>query len=242
MWRTPRLLGLALACAFVTALTLGFTALGAWQGGQWLAQKLISDADGWKHVAALGLGVVLFVMLFAAGALTLPNLLLAPLQDPLSEATESALGGFTAPPFSLGALLHGTFVALKHTLGRLVLMTAGSVLLLPLNFVPGVGNVLYVVLSSTWSMFWLAVEHLSNPTARHLRPFRQVLAVLRRRWALGLGFGAALFVMLWVPVLNFFLMPVAVVAGTLLYRALDAVNAFPPKPGNEDPSRTLGVP
>jgi CysZ protein len=61
--------------------------------------------------------------------------------------------------------------------------------------------------------------------ARHLYPFGQVLAALRRRLTLALGFGAALYVMLWVPVLNFFLMPVAVVAGTLLYRALRQAGA-----------------
>jgi CysZ protein len=33
-----------------------------------------------------------------------------------------------------------------------------------------------------------------------------------------------------VPVLNFFLMPVAVVAGTLLYRGLLAAGALPPDP------------
>ena len=93
--------------------------------------------------------------------------------------------------------------------------------------VPVAGSVLYLVLSSTWSMFWIAVEHLSNPMARHLRPFGQVVTALRRRLPLALGVGAALYVMLWVPVLNFFLMPVAVVAGTLLYRALRQVNALP---------------
>ena len=70
-------------------------------------------------------------------------------------------------------------------------------------------------------MFWLAVEHLSNPAARHLVPFRQVVRALRQRPFLALGFGAALWVLLWVPVVNFFLLPVAVVAGTLLFRSLE---------------------
>jgi CysZ protein len=37
--------------------------------------------------------------------------------------------------------------------------------------------------------------------------------------------GAALYVVLWVPVLNCFLVPLAVVAGTLLFRALPATPA-----------------
>lgn len=239
--RTPKLLGLSLLCALVTAATLLGTGWGAWSLGQFLSEKLIGPEGGWGHAASIGLGVLFFIIFFAVGALTLPNLILAPLQDPLSEATEVKLGGFTAPPFSVGHTLTGIFTSLRHTLARLVLMALGYVVLFPLNLIPGVGSVVYVVLSSTWAMFWLSVEHLSNPMARHLRPFRQVFGVLRKRIALSLGFGAALYVLLWVPVLNCFLMPIAVVAGTLLYRGLAAVNAFPPI-GNEDRSRVLGVP
>lgn len=225
--RTPKLLGLSLACAAVTGLTLVGVGAGAWSLGQSLAARLVTGDSGWQHAASIGLGVVLFLVLFAIGALTAPNLLLAPLQDPLSEATEARCGDFTSPPFSLGATVRGTLESLSHTLLRFAFMAAGFVLLFPLNLVPVAGSVLYLVLSSTWSMFWIAVEHLSNPMARHLRPFGQVVTALRRRLPLALGVGAALYVMLWVPVLNFFLMPVAVVAGTLLYRALRQVNALP---------------
>jgi CysZ protein len=225
--KTPKLLGLSLACAAVTSLTLVAVGWGAWTLGQWGAGQLFGAASGWQHAASLGLGLVFFVMLFVVGALTVPNLLLAPLQDPLSEATEVRCGDFTSPPFSPGAALRGIVESLGHTLLRLALMAAGLVVLFPLNLVPGAGSVLWVVLSSVWSMFWIAAEHLSNPMARHLRPFRQVLGALRKRPLLSLGFGATLYVLLWVPVLNFFLMPVAVVAGTLLYRGLRCAGALP---------------
>jgi CysZ protein len=47
-----------------------------------------------------------------------------------------------------------------------------------------------------------------------------VVTALRARLALALGFGGCLSLILWVPLLNFFLMPLAVVAGTLLFRGL----------------------
>jgi CysZ protein len=225
--RTPKLLALSVLCAVVTGLTLVGVGWGAWSLGQSLSSWLIAGDSGWQHAASVGLGVVFFIVLFAAGALTAPNLLLAPLQDPLSEATEAQCGDFTAPPFSLGGVVRGTIESLRHTLLRFVFMALGAVVLLPLNLIPVAGSVLYVVLSSTWSMFWLSVEHLSNPMARHLRPFREVVGALRKRLALSLGIGAALYVLLWIPVLNFFLMPVAVVAGTLLYRSLRQVGALP---------------
>lgn len=223
--RTPRLLAWTALSALVTALTLVGVGVGAWSLGQQLAEWLLGG-EGWRHVATVSLGVVFFVALFVAGALTLPNVLLAPLQDPLSEATEARLGDFEAPPFSVKALLRGTAESLFHTLLRVGFMVLGLVVLFPLHLVPAAGSVLWLVLSSVWTMFWLAVEHLSGPMARHLRPFREVVGALRRRPALALGFGAALYVILWVPVLNFLLLPVAVVAGTLLYRGLLAAGAF----------------
>ncbi len=225
--RTPKLLGLSLLCGVVTALTLVGVGAGAWTLGQSLAARLVDGDAGWQHAASLGLGVIFFIVLFAAGALTAPNLLLAPLQDPLSEATEARCGDFTPAPFSLGVMVRSTLESLLHTLLRLALMALGFVVLFPLNLIPFAGSVLYLVLSSTWSMFWISVEHLSNPMARHLRPFRQVVGALRRRLPLALGVGAALYVLLWIPVLNFFLMPVAVVAGTLLFRSLREVGALP---------------
>ena len=225
--RTPKLLVLSLACAAVTSLTLVAIGYGAWSLGQRGAAALIGAASGWQHAASIGLGVVFFIMLFVVGALTVPNLLLAPLQDPLSEATEQRCGDFTPPPFSMGATARGIVESLKHTLTRLILMAVGLLVLFPLNLIPGLGSVLWVVLSSVWSMFWIAAEHLSNPMARHLRPFKQVLGALKGRLPLALGFGASLYLLLWVPVLNFFLMPVAVVAGTLLFRGLLKSGALP---------------
>lgn len=221
--RTPSLLGLSLLSAAVTGATLVGVGWGAWRLAQWAAGALVTG-EGWWQVASLGLGVVLFLALFLVGALTVPNVLLAPLQDPLSEATEVRCGDFTPPPFSLGAVARGTAMSLQHTLLRLGLMALGLVVLFPLNLVPVAGSAVWLVLSSVWTMFWLAVEHLSGPMARHLRPFGEVVTALRRRPALALGFGAALYAMLWVPVVNFFLLPVAVVAGTLLFRALSALD------------------
>ncbi|MFT3706753.1 MAG: EI24 domain-containing protein [Archangium sp.] len=241
IFTTPKLLALSLLCALVTAITLFAIGSGSWSLGQGLAEKWIGADGGWRHAASLGLGFVFFAVFFAVGALTIPNLILSPLQDPISEATEVKLGNFVAPPFTVAGTITGILSSLRHTLARLLLMALGYLVLFPLNLIPVAGSVIYVVLSSLWAMFWLAVEHLSNPMARHLRPFRQVIGVMRKRIALSLGFGAALYVLLWVPVLNCFLMPIAVVAGTLLYRALADVNAFPPN-GNEDPSRVLGVP
>ncbi len=218
--RTPSLRGWTALCAAVTATVLIGSAWWLWPKTQaWAHDWVTGDAWYWQALAA-SLGVVLFVASWALSALTLPNLVLAPLQDPLSEATEAALGDFTAPSFSLSRTLRGVALGLSHTLLRVALMSLGLVVLFPLNLIPGVGSVLWWLGSTTWGSFWLSCEHLSGPMARHLRPFGEVLRALAARKRLALGFGLSLSVVLWLPVLNFFLLPLAIVGGTLLYRAL----------------------
>ncbi|HEY0880279.1 MAG TPA: EI24 domain-containing protein, partial [Archangium sp.] len=83
LFATPRLRGLAIACAVVTGLTLSGVAFGAWRLADGLAGAILSGESGWQHAAAVGLSLVFFLVFFVVGALTVPNLLLAPLQDPI---------------------------------------------------------------------------------------------------------------------------------------------------------------
>ena len=81
---------------------------------------------------------------------------------------------------------------------------------------------MWAVISSAWTMWWLCAEYVSGPMARHLYPFRQVLKSMRQRPAMSMGFGAALHLLLFVPVVNFFLVPLAVVGATIHFRTLKA--------------------
>jgi len=71
-----------------------------------------------------------------------------------------------------------------------------------------------------WTALFACAEYLDPPLARRGGSFAEVRQVLARRTALALGFGLVVTVLLWVPLLNLFLMPLAVVAGTLLHRSL----------------------
>lgn len=217
---TPPLLLLSMFCALVTGITLICLLIFLWPLATYVAEHWIGTGGGWRNAAGTGVAVLLYLGMLVVGALTIPNLLLAPLQDPLSEATETKLGNFSAPPFSFARLVQGTTTSLVHTLSRLALMLIGFGILLPLNLIPVAGSVIYAVLSAMWAMWWVCAEYLSGPMARHLLPFRAVLGAMRDRPFFAMGMGATLYVVLWIPVLNCFLVPLAVVAGTLLYRAL----------------------
>jgi|CXWL01.1.fsa_nt_gi CysZ protein len=221
IFTTPTLLGWSLLASAVTAIALVALMIGLWPLSRDLGSSLFGEG-GWRGAAGIGTAVLTYLVLLVFSALTVPTLLLAPLQDPISEATETRCGDFVAPPFSFARMLRGAALSASHNLLRLLFMLVGLAILFPLNFIPVVGSVVWAVAGALWSMWWLAVEYVSGPLARHLRPFREVLRVLAARPALALGFGGALYVMLWVPVVNFFLVPTAVVSATLLFRALKA--------------------
>lgn len=227
--RSPKLFLLSALCAAVTLVALVGLVVLLWRYTPELIGHFFARPEAWYGQALWYLVLALtFVVLLVVGANTLPPLLLAPLQDPISEATEELCGGAPSAPFSLSAFLRGLVTGIAHTLARLFFLVLGLVVLSPLNLIPVAGSILWTVLGSLWSMMWMAGEHLAAPMTRHLYPFSEVRRMLRERWALCLGLGAGIYLLLWVPVLNTFFLPVAIVAGTLLYRGLLAAGQLPP--------------
>jgi len=221
IFRSPRLFGLSLLASLVTLASLIGSVAAWWRFTSPLLERFVHrPPSGFGEFLWGLLWVVLFALLTVISLNTVPVLLLAPLQDPLSEATEALCGGVEPRPFSLGRMLAESFTSIRHTLARIAILLAGHALLILLHLVPVAGTLLWTVLGPAWTMAWLATEYLDAPMARHLYPFRQVRGVVFRRLSLSLGFGAAVYVLLWVPILNLFFIPVAVVSGTLLFRAL----------------------
>jgi CysZ protein len=220
-----------LVCSAVTLLAMvmlfGFlvTRWGGWFHQLWPQPTVWYGLLLWKASAALG-----FLLCFAVGANTLPLLLTTPLQDFISETTEALCGDYRPPPFSFTRFVRTLSASLGHTSLRIAILLGGHAPLFLLHFLPGVGTVLWAVLGPLWTMLWLAAEYLDAPMVRSLYPFSEVQRALRIRPWLTLGLGASLYLLLWVPLLNLFFIPVATVAGTLMFRALRAANNLGPPP------------
>jgi CysZ protein len=224
--RTPRLRLLTLLCAAVTLVILTlwawalWTWLPEWMGHLW-SRPLGGSRILWQLTAALG-GAFLWVL----GAVTLPLLALAPLQDPLVAATEAAVGAPPAP--AVGALggARQAVRALGHTAVRVALLLAGQALLLALQLLIPAGAMVWWAAGWGWTALWACAEYLDAPLSRRDRPFSEVRLVLARRTWLALGFGLVLTLLLWVPLVNLLLVPVAVAAGSLLHRSLVAAGTL----------------
>jgi len=81
-----------------------------------------------------------------------------------------------------------------------------------------------------WTIGWIAAEYLERAVVRHLYRLRDVQAVVGQRLRLSLVFGAAVYAILWIPVVNFFFIPAPWLGGTLLYLGWRETSALPPSP------------
>ena len=174
-------------------------------------------AAGWLWELTL---IVSGALAWLLGAATLPLLALAPLEDTLVAATEAAVGAPPAPPAGIAGAARQAVSAVARTAFRVTLLLVGQALLLVLQLLVPAG-------APVWAApGWSGPRCSPAPsTSTHRWPgaearFAEVRQVLARRTTLALGFGLAVTVLLWVPLLNLFLLPLAVVAGTLLHRSL----------------------
>ena len=213
LWRTPALRRLAIvplllnSVLYLIALTLFFQHYGTG------FSLFVDRPEAWywligyyllRGVAFLvGLAVFVFSFVFVGKALATPFL------DILSERTELILRGSpTNQAFQLGRWLIDILRSLGHTI--LILMVL--IIAFPLSFIPVVGTAAWLGLG--WLL--LVYEFTSFALDRRRLTFREKCVHILSDRAESLGFGAALFVLLAIPVVNIVGLSVAAVSGTLL--------------------------
>jgi CysZ protein len=173
----------------------------------------------WDTVAN-SLRLAVFIVA-AVAAWILGNMLASPLYDVLAEKTEGLLLDRPEHAFDWRIALGDAWMSIRHSALGLILYAAVMGPLFLLNLVPGAGSVLYTVLSSVATVFFIARELMDIPLSRRRTPFVAKLRWIASHKALLAGMGAMCMVLLMVPLVNFFSMPIAVMGGTLMYCHLD---------------------
>jgi CysZ protein len=160
--------------------------------------------------------LTLLVLVFYSFGLV-ANLIAAPFNALLAEKVELHL---TGRPLSEGGGFAKAMRELVPTLVDEVRKVLYSLLwavpFLILFLIPGV-NLAAPVLWFLYTAWMLALQYVDYPMGNHGFKFSAMRSALRKRWLLGLGFGAAAAGMTLVPVLNFIVMPSAVAGATALW-------------------------
>ena len=222
--RTPGLRRFVVAPLLVNLAIFG--GLGWWAVatfGDWLGEWRVLErfGDVWGVGFVVGLVQVLFTVAIVF-ALTwvftlVANLVGAPFNGLLAERVEAHLTGErpTEDPGWL-SMLRSTPRLLGSEIAKLLYLAVWLVPLLLLQFVP-VLNVVAPFLLFAFGAWMYALEYLDYPMGNHGALFRDVRVAARGRRGAAFGFGLAAAALAVIPIVNLFVMPVAVAGATALY-------------------------
>jgi CysZ protein len=166
------------------------------------------------------LALLVIVALLLLSFVFVGTALAAPFLERLSARVEALLSGRREE----AQVSFLQFIAdCGRTVGHSLLCFSLLVMAIPLNFLPGLGHIAWLLLSWLLLTYNFATFAMDRRRLTFSAKWRWLLA----EWAATLGCGAALFVMMAIPIVGFVLLPVATVAGTLLLRDIEG-----PAPGS----------
>ncbi len=169
------------------------------------------------YVVCLVVAVVLsYVVVLLVG-----GIVASPFHDFLSEHTERILRGIDEVPSPDGSLVWDLIRSIGSSAFIAFLYASIMVPILLLNLIPGVGNVASTILSACVSAFFVALEYTDPTLQRHEVRLRDKLRLIWDNLPLTGSFGLGTSLLLWVPLMNFVCMPIAVIGGTALGIALE---------------------
>jgi CysZ protein len=206
---------------FIFMLVLGFRLAGPLRDAIWSGDISAAGFLGGLLTALRASLKVIFFLLFAGLSfllyVMLAPALAAPFLDLISEKTEKALVGSVPTPRGLGGFFRAALFGLGDALRILGLTLAGNLLLMPLNLLPLLGNMLFVLISAVLCWYMLAVEFSGMPANRRYISFSSRLRIMGKNPGVSLGFGLAVQLLLFVPVLNVLLLSMAASGSTMLF-------------------------
>jgi CysZ protein len=208
--RNPDLLSLSLLPMLLTLALL----MGLIFGAAWAVGWLIRDAVR-VEIRIVAQVLILLLTLLIAYFLYLPvaRVLLAPFAEALSRRTYAIDMGRTIRQNNQGwarAMWEGLKLVIFQAAVTLAALALG------LTF-PPVGAPVGVAIA----IFLVGLDFFDIPLSTRGLRLRKKLGMIWRNKSLALGFGAAAYLMLLIPVINMLALPVGVVGATLLIDALE---------------------
>lgn len=196
----------ALPLLFNTALMIAVT----WWLSHVVAEQIPSWLQ-WLYWAILPIAFILFALTFAYFFSTLLMVLSSPFNGFLSEQVERK-SGTDFPSETITALVIRTS---KRELIKLRYLLPRYLLLLILSFIP----VLNLIAPLLWFIFgsWvLALQYTDYSFDNHQHSFDDTKRALRENVLTALGFGGVVSLLMTIPLLNWFVMPAAVIGATMM--------------------------
>jgi len=209
------------------------SALPQFDAGQWYSWLWVGPA---KALVWL-LTYVLFGLLVGGSALLgllVASLLSSPVLDELSRRVERIVSGGAVgdeEAFHVGLLARDAWSSLVNEAGRLALLLGVWLVLTVLGFLLPFGVALAPVAFAVVAVGLLPLQYAGFALDRRRVPFSERRAWLTANAERAVGFGGVAFALGLLPGINFLMLPVLVVAGTLF-----VLESPPAARGGESPA------
>ena len=167
------------------------------------------------HTALLIIGFILLLFFCYLLFTILGNVITAPFNEEISQRVEEIVAG-TKEAHKMG-FWEDAYISIKGEVQKLAFYLIILLLIFSLNLIPVAGSVIATVLGVIFSSFYNALDFLDYPMTRKKMRFRDKLKVTRKGKLVTYGFGFTAFLLLFLPVINVFMKPILVVAGTSLF-------------------------
>lgn len=162
----------------------------------------------WFFITSLTAIIVFFIFTPVA------NILAAPFNAIMAEKIEEKLTGKDINSnVSLMTIIKDSIMS---QIGKLIYIAIWSLALLIISLIPLI-NFMAPFLWIIFGSWLLSLEYLDYPMGNHDLTFRQQKETLKKRRGLALGFGGSVMLLTSIPVINFFVMPVAVAGATAMW-------------------------
>ena len=184
-----------------------------------------TDAGFWLkflHTALLIVGFILLLFFCYLLFTILGNVITAPFNEEISQRVEEIVTG-TKEGHKMG-FWEDEYISIKGEIQKLLFYLIILLFIFSLNLIPVAGSVISGILGVIFSSFYNALDFLDYPMTRKKMRFRDKLKVTRKGKLVTYGFGFTAFLLLFLPVINVFMKPILVVAGTSLYYEKDFHN------------------
>ena len=172
------------------------------------------DFIGWILWPLIGLTLSLITgYLFTAVALIIAS----PFNALLAEKAEELITGRPVDSLEgLGAALMAMPRGILREIAKLLYYVPMAIFVLLLSFIPGL-NALAPVLWFLLGAWMMSIQFVDYPMDNHQLSFADVKEAVRSRRLSSMGFGGLVALCTGIPVVNFFVVPAAVVGATLLW-------------------------
>lgn len=182
----------------------------------WLGQSLPAWLN-WLRWLIIPIFIVTASIIMFYTFTLLANLIAAPFNSVLSEKIEAHLSGNeNNPSGSLLSVAKEIPVAIFSELKKLAYLGLWILPLLILFIIPGI-NIIAPIAWGLFSMWMLALEYVDYPMGNNGFSFIQEKRLLKQYKWLAWGFGGGILLITFIPILNFFAMPVGVAGATVLW-------------------------